>query len=233
MDRNALKAAFGHTLPVMAGYLALGIAFGILMDSIGMNVLWTAFSSLAVFAGSAQMLSVSLLETAAPLLQVAVLTLVLNFRHLFYGLSLIGQYRDTGWRKPYLIFGLTDETYAILTATPVPEGVVPGDFYFAVTLLDQLYWVTGSVIGTAAGSLITFSTEGVDFAMTALFVVLLVEQLKKRENRLPAAIGAAFAGLSLLVMGPDRFLIPALVGITACLLVMERKHGKEGLVSPP
>ncbi|MBQ9165966.1 MAG: AzlC family ABC transporter permease [Oscillospiraceae bacterium] len=233
MDRNALKAAFPHTLPVMAGYLALGIAFGILMDSIGMSVLWTAFSSMAVFAGSAQMLSVSLIDAAAPLLQVAVLTLVLNFRHLFYGLSLIGQYRDTGWRKPYLIFGLTDETYAILTATAVPEGVVPGDFYFAVTLLDQLYWVAGSIIGTVAGSLITFSTEGVDFAMTALFVVLLAEQVKKKENRIPAAIGLAFAAVSLMLVGPDKFLIPALVGITACLLALQGKGSKEGQVSPP
>lgn len=223
MDRKTLKAAFPHTVPVMAGYLALGMAFGILMDSIGKNVLWTAFSSLAVYAGSAQMLSVSLIDTAAPLLQAAMLTFVLNFRHLFYGLSLMEPYRDTGWRKPYLIFGLTDETYAILTATPVPEGILPGDFYFAVTLLNQIYWVTGSVIGTLAGSLIPFPTEGVDFAMTALFVVLLVEQVKKKENRVPALIGLAFSVVCLILLGPDSFLIPALVGITVCLLLIRER----------
>ncbi|MBQ3090744.1 MAG: AzlC family ABC transporter permease [Oscillospiraceae bacterium] len=230
MELKGLKAAFPHTLPVMAGYLALGTAYGILMDTIGMNALWTAFSSLTVFAGSAQMLSISLLETAAPLIQAALLTLVLNFRHLFYGLSLIGQYRETGWRKPYLIFGLTDETYAILTATPVPPGVLPGDFYFFVTLLNQSYWVAGSVLGTLIGSLITFSTQGVDFAMTALFVVLLTEQVKKKENRLPAGIGLAFSLVFLLLLGPDRFLIPSLAAITLCLLALGGK-GKE--LSPP
>lgn len=228
MNRRALRAAFPHTIPVMAGYLALGIAYGLMMSSIGLNALWSGLMSLTIYAGSGQILAVSLISAAASLTQAALLTLVLHFRHFFYGLSLLSQFRETGWRKPYLIFGLTDETYAILTATQVPPEVPAPDFYFAITLLDQLYWVTGSVLGGTIGSLITFSTEGVDFAMTALFVVLLVEQLKKGENRLPALVGLACALVSLALLGADRFLIPALIGLTAFLLVfrprLERKE---------
>lgn len=228
MNRKAFQAAFPHTIPVLAGYLALGAAFGLMMSDIGLNALWAGFMSVVIYAGSGQILAVSLIAAGAALTQVALLTLVLHFRHFFYGLSLLGQFRDTGWRKPYLIFGLTDETYALLTATQVPPDVPAPDFYFAITLLDQSYWILGSVLGCLAGALIPFSTEGVDFAMTALFVVLLVEQVKKRENRLPALVGLVCTLLALALAGPERFLIPALVGLTACLLAlrprMERKE---------
>ena len=149
----------------------------------------------------------------------------------FYGLSLISRFQGTGWRKPYLIFGLTDETYALLTAAPVPAEIPPQDFYFAVTLLDQLYWVTGSVLGSTIGTFITFNTAGVDFAMTALFVVLLVDQVKKQEDRIPAAIGLGCALLSLVLFGGGSFLIPALAAITVLLLAGRGKM--ERRVSPP
>ena len=231
MQLKALRAAFPLTVPVMAGYLALGVAYGLLMSSAGLNVLWTLLMSLFIYAGSGQFLAVSLITGGATLVQVALLTLVLHFRHLFYGLSLITQFRDTGWRKPYLIFGLTDETYALLTAAPIPAGVEPPDFYFAVTLLDQIYWVAGSVLGCTVGSLITFNTAGVDFAMTALFVVLLAEQVKKAENRLPAAIGLGCSLVSLVIFGAGNFLIPALAAIT--LLLLFTRPQLERKVSPP
>ena len=228
MNAKALRAAFPHTVPVLAGYLALGMAFGLMMSDIGLNALWSGLMSLTIFAGSAQILAVSLLAAGAALTQTALLILVLNFRHFFYGLSLIAQFRETGWRKPYLIFGLTDETYALLTATQVPPEVPAPDFYFAVTLLDQSYWVLGSLLGGLVGALIPFSTDGVDFAMTALFVVLLVEQMKRRENRLPALVGLGCSLLSLSLLGPENFLIPALLGLTLVLLALRPQlEGRE------
>lgn len=227
MNPRALRAAFPHTLPVLAGYLALGMAFGLMMSGIGLGPVWAGLMSLTIYAGSGQILAVSLLAAGAALTQTALLTLVLHMRHFFYGLSLIRQFRDTGWRKPYLIFGLTDETYALLTSTPVPPEVPAPDFYFAVTLLNQSYWVLGSLAGAVAGALIPFSTEGVDFAMTALFVVLLVEQVKKRENRLPALVGLACALGALALLGPDNFLVPALAGLTAVLLLLRPQLRRE------
>lgn len=220
MNGKALRAAFPHTVPVMAGYLALGVAFGLMMSDIGMGPLWSGLMSVLIYAGSGQILAVSLISAGAALTQVALLTLVLHFRHFFYGLSLLSQFRDTGWRKPYLIFGLTDETYALLTATEVPPEVPAPDFYFAVTLLDQCYWVAGSLLGAAAGALIPFSTEGVDFAMTALFVVLAVEQWRSGGRRASALCGLCCGVVSLLIFGPDLFLIPALIAIAALLLLL-------------
>ena len=238
MNFRAFRAAFPQTVPVMAGYLALGVAYGLLMSSAGLSVWWTLLMSSIIYAGSGQFLAVSLLTGGASLAQAALLTLVLHFRHLFYGLSLISRFQGTGWRKPYLIFGLTDETYALLTAAPVPAMIPPQDFYFAVTLLDQLYWVTGSVLGSTIGTFITFNTAGVDFAMTALFVVLLVEQVKKQEDRIPAAIGRIPAAiglgcalLSLVLFGGGSFLIPALAAITVLLLAGRGKMERQ--VSPP
>ena len=231
MQIKVLRAVFPLTVPVMAGYIALGIAYGLLMSSAGLGVVWTLLMSLFIYGGSGQFLAVSLISGGATLVQVALLTLVLHFRHLFYGLSLITQFRDNGWRKPYLIFGLTDETYALLTASQVPAGVAPPDFYFAVTLLDQIYWVVGSVLGCTVGSLITFNTAGVDFAMTALFVVLLADQVKKAEHRLPAAIGLGCSLLSLFFFGAGNFLIPALAAITLLLLVSRPRLERK--VSPP
>ena len=202
------------------GYLAIGIVFGWMLSAIGYGPVWAGAMSLTIYAGSGQYLGVSLLADAAGLWDVALLTFIISFRHLVYGLSLLEKLKGMGWRKLYVIFGLTDETYALLTATQVPPEVPAPDFYFAVTLLDQCYWVAGSLLGGAAGALIPFSTEGVDFAMTALFVVLLVEQVKKWENRLPALVGLVCALASLALLGADKFLIPALIGLTAFLLAL-------------
>ncbi len=222
MNRNNLKRVFPQTVPVMAGYLSLGAAFGVLMQQSGYGVLWTLASSVFVYAGTAQFLSVSLLAAGAGLLQTAILVFALNFRHFFYGLSMITRYKDTGWKKPYLIFALTDETYAILSTNLPIEGMDKGSYYASISLLDHLYWVIGSVIGAAAGQFIPFDTTGLDFAMTALFAVLVVEQWKAHKNHRPALLGFAIPMIFLLTLGPDRFLIPALVAICVILLLTKK-----------
>lgn len=221
-DGGTLRVALQRTLPVLAGYLALGTAFGLLLNGIGLGVFWAAAMSILVYAGSAQFLAVSLIAGGTGLPQVALLTFLLNFRHFFYGLSMVGRYEEVGRRKGYLIFSLTDETYALLAGGVPPARVDPADYYFAVSLLDHGYWVAGSVLGATVGELISFDTTGVDFAMTALFVVLAVEQWKqaKSKGHAPALCGVCCGVVCLLVFGPDLFLIPALGAIVAAMLLL-------------
>lgn len=221
MSRKTLSAAFPYTIPVLMGYLAIGIVFGWMMSGIGYTPLWSAAMSLTIYAGSGQYLGVTLLDTAAPLLNIAFLTFILNFRHLVYGLSLLEKFRGMGIRKLYMIFALTDETYALLAGVQPPEGVDEKGFYFSIALLDHIYWIAGSIIGAVAGSLITISTEGIDFAMTALFIVIAVDQWKSNKGHFPAFLGAIGTLICLLIFGPDggRFLIPALVILVAGLLI--------------
>lgn len=218
MKRKAFAAAFPATVPVMLGFIPLGIAFGLLMDAAGFNVLWSFFMSLFVYAGSAQFLGVELLTSMASLGQVAVMTLILNFRHMVYGLSMLEKYRGMGWRKLYMIFSLPDETYALLSSAQVPDDVAPHNYYFAVAVLNQVYWVAGSVIGGLLGTAFAINTQGADFAMTALFTVIAVGQWEGAQSHLPALLGAGAAALSLLLLGPDRFLIPALAAMILLLL---------------
>lgn len=222
---GTFRVALQRTLPVLAGYLALGTAFGLLLNGIGLGVFWAAAMSILVYAGSAQFLAVSLIAGGTSLPQVALLTFLLNFRHFFYGLSMVDRYQGMGRRKGYLIFALTDETYALLAAGLPPARVDPADYYFAVSLLDHCYWVAGSVLGATVGTLITFDTTGVDFAMTALFVVLAVEQWKqaKSKGHAPALCGLCCGVVCLLIFGPDLFLIPALGAIVATMLLLRRR----------
>lgn len=230
MSRKTLSAAFPYTLPVLMGYLSIGIVFGWMMSAIGYTPIWSALMSLTIYAGSGQYLGVTLLDTAAPLLDVAFLTFILNFRHLVYGLSLLEKFKGMGLRKLYMIFALTDETYALLAGVQPPEGVDEKGFYFSIALLDHLYWIVGSVIGAVAGSLINISTEGIDFAMTALFIVIAVDQWKTGKGHFPAILGAVGTLVCLLLFGAEsgRFLIPALVILVAGLLVARPRLEKGG-----
>ena len=223
MSLSAFRRAFPRTLPVLAGYLALGTAFGLTLSAIGLGPVWAVAMSVLVYAGSAQFLAVNLIAQSVALPQVALLTFLLNFRHFFYGISQVGRYETAGKRRWYLIFGLTDETYALLSAGTPPAGVLPEDYYFAITLLNHSYWVAGSLLGSTVGHLITFDTTGVDFAMTALFVVLAVEQWKKHTRHASAICGLCCGVVSLLIFGPDLFLIPALVAIALILLLLRPK----------
>ena len=225
VDRRALAAAFPVTLPVLMGYLSIGIAFGLMLQGIGYNFIWAFFMSLTIYAGSGQYLAVTLLGSAAGLGTIAVMTLLINFRHLVYGLSMLEKFRGMGWRKLYMIFSLTDETYALLAGTPAPVGVDPRNFYFSVALLDQLYWIAGSVIGGIAGGMLegVISIEGIDFAMTALFVVIAVDQWKAYRKHLPVFLGLGCTLVCLAVIGAEQMLLPALGLIVLALLVLRSR----------
>lgn len=207
------------------GYLAIGLVFGWMLSAIGYGPAWAGAMSLVIYAGSGQYLAVTLLAEAAPLLQAAFLTFIINFRHLVYGLSMLEKFRGMGWRKLYLIFALTDETYALLAGVEPPEGVDEKAFYSWIALLDHLYWIAGSLIGSVAGSLITINTEGIDFAMTALFLVIAVGQWQSGRQHFPALLGAGGTLVCLLLFGGEngQFLIPALVVLVAGLLLARPK----------
>lgn len=186
---KAIKAAFPYTIPVLTGYLFIGIAFGVMYQEKGYNFLWAILMSIMVYAGSGQYLAVNFFVPGISLLEVIFLEFMVNIRHIFYGLSLLERFSDMGKKKLYMIFSLTDETYSLFFITKVPKDVDKDKFMFSIALLDQLYWITGSAIGAIAGSLIPFNAEGIDFAMTALFVVIFVEQWLTSKNHLPALTG--------------------------------------------
>ena len=219
----ALRSAFSATVPVMTGYFCLGFAYGLLMSSKGFGAIWTFLMSAVVFGGSIQYLGVTLLAAAFDPLAALLLSVMVNARHVFYGLSMLEPYRAAGRIRPILIALLTDETFSIVSAMEVPEGVERKDFYLCVSVLDYFYWVAASVVGHLFGSLVTFDTTGMDFALTALFVVLFMEQWKHKANRFSGTIGIACAAVSLALFGAERMVIPAMVMILAVLLAGRRK----------
>lgn len=225
MKQTLTKQAFLASLPVMAGYVVLGTGFGILLSSKGYGVGWAAAMSIFIYAGSMQYLAVDLLAGGAGLITAAITTLMVNARHLFYGISMIDKYKDTGKYKPYLIFGLTDETYS-LNCAGAPEGIEDAPkYFFLVSIFNQCYWVIGSVLGSALESVLPFSTEGIDFSLTALFVTVFVEQWKSTSDHIPAMIGVGASLLCLAVFGPGNFLIPTMILITAALTLYGKKGG--------
>ena len=219
MKKQAFRAAFPYTLPVLMGYLFLGIAFGVLLSEKGFSLPWALFMSAVIYAGSMQFAAIGLLTAAFAPLSAFFLTLMVNARHLFYGLSMLEPFRKMGRLKPYMVFSLTDETYSLLCGIRPPENVDQKWFTFFIALLDQSYWIIGSCIGAVAGSLIPFDSTGIDFAMTALFLVIFVEQWENAESKLPALLGIGITVTCLLVFGPDRFLIFSMAGILAALLL--------------
>ena len=220
MNKQLCKSAFLATLPVLSGYVVLGTGFGILLQSKGFGLGWAVAMSLFIYAGSMQYLAVDLLAGGAGLIATALTTLMVNARHLFYGISMIGKYKDTGWRKPYLIFGLTDETYSLNCAEEKPK-----DYYFLVTLFNQIYWVAGSALGAVLGTVLPFSTEGIDFSLTALFITVFVEQWRGTKDHIPALIGVGASVGCLAVFGAGNFLIPAMLTITAALALCGKVRG--------
>lgn len=232
MRKKALRAAFPHTLPVMAGYVFLGIGFGILLESKGFSFLWALFMSIIIYAGSMQYAAIDLLASGAGFLYTAIMTLIIQIRHLFYGLSVIEKYKSAGKLKPLMIHELTDETYSLICSCEPPEGVDANLFYLFISMLDHLYWIVGCTLGALIGSMVTFNTSGIDFVMTALFIVIFTDQwLSTREHR-PALIGLFCSLICLVIFGPDRFIIPAMILIAALLTVFRgrlerREHSHE------
>ena len=222
MNANTFRLAFRASLPVMAGYVVLGIGFGVLLQDKGYGFLWAGLMALTIYAGSMQYAALDLISGGASLITTALMTLMINGRHFFYGLSMLKKYQDTGKKRPYLIFGLTDETYS-LVCTDAPAGTDPGWYYFLVTLLDQCYWVAGCVIGGLLGPILPFDSTGMDFAMTALFVVIVVDQWRTARSHVPVLVGLGVSLLLLFLLGPDRFVIPAMAAITVILALLRRR----------
>lgn len=225
MKKSAFLIALKDTLPVLAGYLFLGTGFGILLSENGYGIGWAFFMSLFMYAGSAQYLAISLMASQASLAATAIATFLLNARHIFYGISLVDTYKGTGLKKGYLIFGLTDETYSLVTQNQPPEGISPPFYCLLVTLLDHIYWVAGSVLGGILGKALPISFEGVEFVLTALFVALFTEQWLSNKNHTPALIGVMSTVLCLILVGKDLFLIPSMA-LIALLLTLGRKTAR-------
>ncbi|MGN1147227.1 MAG: AzlC family ABC transporter permease [Lachnospiraceae bacterium] len=225
--KNEYTYAFTQTIPVLLGYIFLGIAFGLMLQDAGYNWLWAFLISLCVYAGSMQFVLVTLLAGGASLLSTFAMTLFINGRHIFYGLSFIEKYKKMGRAYPYMVFSLTDETYSVLCSLKVPEGMDEKKVSFMISALDQLYWIAGSVAGALIGQMITLDTTGIDFSMTALFVVIVVNQWLENKNHFPAIVGFVAAVLSLLLLGPDKFLLPALTLSMMILLIFRSVTGGE------
>jgi 4-azaleucine resistance transporter AzlC len=228
MNLKTIRQAFYKSVPVMAGYVVLGTGFGILMRNAGYGVLWTAAMSAFIYAGSMQYVGVSLLTSGASVLTTALTTIMVNARHLFYSISMIDTYKDAGQFKPYMIFALTDETVSLLWHGTTQDGTEPNLYRSFVSLFNQCYWVSGSVLASLLGTVLPFPTTGIAFSMTALFVAAFTEQWLTTKDHVPALTGLLSTLLCLLVFGRERFLIPAMLLLTLILTILRRRE--EGLV---
>ncbi len=226
--RKALAAAFPHTIPILAGFLFLGMAYGIYMNVSGFSFWWPMLMGLTIYGGSLEFVTVTMLLGSFAPVQTFAMTLMIQARHLFYGISMLEKYKGTGWKKFYLIFGMCDESFSINYTAEVPEGVDRGWFMFFVTLLNQCYWVSGAALGGLLGSFIPFDTEGLDFVMTALFVVIFLDQWLKEKKHYTALIGLGASAACLLIFGADGFMIPTMVCIICLLTVFRRPIEKAG-----
>lgn len=226
--RQAACHAFPHTIPIFAGFWFLGITYGVYMNVSGFNVLYPLFMSLTIFGGSLEFVAVQMLLSAFAPVQTLVMALMIQARHLFYGIAMLDKFKGTGLKKIYLIFGMCDESFSINCSARIPEGVDQGWFMFFVTLFNHIYWVTGAALGGLLGSLISFDTEGLDFVMTAMFVVIFLEQWLKEKRHYTAMIGIAASVVCLLFFGPDSFLIPTMAGILLLLTLFRTPIEKAG-----
>lgn len=222
MKRKALRAAFPHTLPIFAGFWFLGMAYGIYMNASGFSFVYPMLMSMVIFGGSLEFVAVEMLLSPFAPMQVLIMSLLIQARHLFYGLSMLDRYHGLGWKKYYLIFGLCDETFSINCTAEIPEGVDRGWFFFFVTLFNHIYWVSGATIGGLVGSLLSIQTDGISFVMTAMFVVIFLEQWLKEKNHFSAHLGVGMSVVCLLLFGADSFLIPTMVGIVTLLAAFRK-----------
>ncbi len=224
----ALRAAFPYTIPIMAGFLFLGMTYGVTMVASGSPFWVPMLTSVTVFGGSLEFALVGFLQSPFNPIATLIMAIMIQARHLFYGLTMLDRYRDLGTKKPYMVFGLCDETFSIVCSVDAPGGVSQAWFMFFVTLLDQLYWVTGCTLGALGGMLIHFNTQGLDFAMTALFVVIFIGQWQKDKQHISALLGLGLSLLSLLIFGPENFLIPAMIAILAALAILRKPIEAKG-----
>ena len=225
--KKVAKQALVASVPVMIGYLVLGFGFGIVLKANGYSTFLAFLMSLTIYAGAMQYVAIGLLASGASLITVALTTLMVNARHLFYGISMLEKYKNTGKRKPYLIFALTDETYSLVcNDDPGMPEKERKNYYFFVSLFNQIYWIVGSVLGALIGSLVKFNSEGIDFALTALFLTVFIEQWLTSKKHTPALIGVLISAVCLMIFGSENFLIPAMlvIALLLCLHKEEPKH---------
>lgn len=224
----AFRAAFPYTIPIFAGFWFIGLTYGIYMKLSGFSFWYPMLMSLTIFAGSMEFVTVNMLLGAFNPLQAFAMALMINARHLFYGISMLDKFRGLGWKKIYLIFGMCDETFSINYTAEVPEEVDRGWFMFFVTLLNHVYWVLGATMGGLFGSLIKFNTEGIEFVMTAMFVVIFLEQWLKEKNHTSSVLGICLPLLCLCAFGAENFLIPSMLAILGTLTLLRKPIEKGG-----
>ncbi len=225
---RAFTAAFPYTIPIFAGFWFLGIAYGILMRVSGFSVWYPFLTSLLVYGGALEFLIVTMLLSSFAPLQTLILTLMIQARHLFYGIAMLDKFKGTGWKRWYLIFGMCDESFSINYSAQIPDGIDSGWFMFFVTLLNHFYWVSGTVLGALLGSFLRFNTERLDFVMTAMFTVIFLEQLLKEKKHYTAVIGVLASVVCLLIFGADSFMVPTMICILILLTVFRRPIEKAG-----
>ena len=228
VKRRALRAAFPHTVPILTGFLFLGMTYGVYMASLGFSWIYPTLMALTIYAGSMEFVTANMLLGAFNPLQALAMTLMVNARHLFYGLAMLDRFRGLGWKKLYLIFGMCDETFSVTCSTRAPEGVDEGWFMTFVTLLDQLYWVLGAALGGLFGSLLTLNTEGLDFVMTAMFVVIFLENWLKEENHTSPLLGLGLPLVCLVLFGAQNFILPSMAAILLALTALRGRLEKGG-----
>ena len=225
---KALKAAFPYTIPIFAGFWFLGITYGIYMNVSGFSFWYPCLMSLTIFAGSMEFVTANMILGAFNPIQAFTLTLMINARHLFYGISMLDKFKGTGLKKLYLIFGMCDETFSVNYTAKIPEDVDKGLFMTYVTLLNQFYWVSGATIGGLLGNFVKFNTEGLDFGMTAMFAVIFTEQWLKEKNHTSSILGLCISVICLAVFGADDFIIPSMAAILISLTLIRRFIEKDG-----
>lgn len=228
IKKATFKAAFSHTIPVLAGFLVLGAAYGILMDSKGFNVIWTILTSTFIYAGSMQFVAVAMLASGFNPIAGFLMTIMVNARHLFYGISLLEKYRGLGRLKPYFIFSLTDETFSLICSANPPEHADRRLFMFYISALNHIYWIMGSFIGSILGGMFQFNTKGIDFVLTALFVVIFLNQWKGTTNHLPAILGVSGAVFCRFIFGAKDFIIPSMIVILLMVTVLRQPMERRG-----
>ena len=227
MRRKALKAAFPCTIPIMTGFIFLGAAYGIYMNASGFSFVYPLFMSMLIYGGSLEFVAMEMLLSPFAPLQVFIMALLIQARHLFYGLSMLDKFRGTGWKKFYLIYGMCDETFSVNYTADIPEDVDRGWFMFFVTLLNQFYWVASATTGGIIGSLLKINTDGISFVMTAMFVVIFMDQWLKEDQHLSSLIGLGVSLICLLIFGADSFMIPTMITIIVLLTVLRHRLEKE------
>lgn len=226
MRKKAFLAAFPHTVPIFAGYCFLGMTYGIYMNVSGFGFWYPMLMSMTIYTGSMEFVTVSLLQGAFHPLQAFAMSVMIGARHLFYGVSMLERFRGTGWKKFFLIYTMSDETFSVSHSAQIPEGVDKGWFLFFITMLDYCYWVFGATLGGICGPMIGFRTEGLEFVMTAMFVVIFLEQWQKEKNHTSAVLGLGAAVLCRIVFGAEQFMIPSMLLILAVLTLTRRPQEK-------